>query len=211
MDYYQETFDTWNKIAKLYADVFMDLDIYNASYDKFCELLIGEQASVLEIGCGPGNITQYLFEKKPDISLLATDLAPNMIEIARQHNPQVEFQVLDCRNLSSLKRQFDAIVCGFTIPYLNPEDTSLFLSDCARLLTAKGIMYLSYVAGDSSQSGYQTGSSGDRTYFNYYPEEFIARQVRQNGFEITDHFEIPWRKRDGSQEFHTALILRKQK
>lgn len=30
---YQETFETWNKIAGLYEEKFMDLDLYNQSYD----------------------------------------------------------------------------------------------------------------------------------------------------------------------------------
>ena len=63
MDKYRETFETWNKVAQLYEDKFMDLDLYNDTYDQFCELLLKKNASILEIGCGPGNITKYLLSK----------------------------------------------------------------------------------------------------------------------------------------------------
>ena len=211
MDSYEETLNTWNKIANLYADVFMDLDIYNSSYDKFCELLKGKQVSVLELGCGPGNISRYIKDKIQSVDLLCTDIATNMIEIARQLNPQIQFQVLDCRDLRSLKHKFEAIICGFTIPYLNPKDCSVFLSDCATIIKEKGIMYLSYVAGESTKSGYQTGSSGDRTYFYFYPKAFIEDELKRNTLEVVDRFEIPFHKRDGSEELHTILILQKQK
>ena len=56
MDKYKETFKTWNKVASLYEDKFMDLDLYNNTYDYFCEL-VKDNAKILEIGCGPGNIT----------------------------------------------------------------------------------------------------------------------------------------------------------
>ena len=80
MDSYQETFNTWNKIALLYQDKFMDLDLYNESYDSFCELIPKQQASILEIGCGPGNITQYILTKRPDFIIEGIDVAPNMVK-----------------------------------------------------------------------------------------------------------------------------------
>jgi hypothetical protein len=35
MDKYSITFDTWNKVAQIYQEKFMDLDIYNDTYDAF--------------------------------------------------------------------------------------------------------------------------------------------------------------------------------
>lgn len=36
MDRYKETFETWNKVAIRYQEKFMDLDLYNESYDLIC-------------------------------------------------------------------------------------------------------------------------------------------------------------------------------
>ena len=87
MDNYQETFETWNKLASLYQDKFMDLELYNESYDAFCNSIAKENANILEIGCGPGNITKYLLLKRPNYQIYGIDVAPNMIELARQNNP----------------------------------------------------------------------------------------------------------------------------
>ena len=59
-DRYTETHKTWNKIAQLYEDVFMDLELYKDTYKKFCDLLSRKDASILEIGCGPGRFSEYL-------------------------------------------------------------------------------------------------------------------------------------------------------
>lgn len=55
-----ETLATWNKVAKAYQDKFMDLDIYNTSYISFIKALNHKASKVLELGCGPGNITAFL-------------------------------------------------------------------------------------------------------------------------------------------------------
>jgi hypothetical protein len=34
MDRYKETFETWNKVASLYQDKFMELDLYNDSTNQ---------------------------------------------------------------------------------------------------------------------------------------------------------------------------------
>lgn len=86
-DPYNVTFTTWNKIAETYEKKFMDLDLYNDSYDLFCANIIKQNPNVLEIGCGPGNITRYLLSKRPDLTIEGLDIAPNMIELAKKIIP----------------------------------------------------------------------------------------------------------------------------
>ena len=47
MDKYQETFQTWNKVAEIYQDKFMNLDLYNDSYDVFLDLILKTDSSIL--------------------------------------------------------------------------------------------------------------------------------------------------------------------
>ena len=61
MDNYNHSFHTWDKLAEEYENKFMDLDLYNDSYDLFCQKIEVPQAKILEIACGPGNISKYLF------------------------------------------------------------------------------------------------------------------------------------------------------
>ena len=69
IDKYKETCETWDKVAVLYQEKFMHLDLYNETYDFLCNTLPNGHSSILEIGCGPGNITKYLLSNKSfDIS-----------------------------------------------------------------------------------------------------------------------------------------------
>ncbi|QLH47516.1 MAG: hypothetical protein HWD58_18970 [Bacteroidota bacterium] len=49
MDKYQETLNTWNKIASIYEEKFMDLDIYNETYDTICTSEVKQNAKILEV------------------------------------------------------------------------------------------------------------------------------------------------------------------
>ena len=86
MDKYKETFETWNKIALLYQEKFMDLDLYNDTYDFICNSILKVNSKILEIGCGPGNITKYLLCKRPDFDILGIDIADKMVELAKINN-----------------------------------------------------------------------------------------------------------------------------
>jgi 2-polyprenyl-3-methyl-5-hydroxy-6-metoxy-1,4-benzoquinol methylase len=208
VDRYKETFDTWNKVAQLYQDKFMDLDLYNDSYDLFCQQAAIENASILEIGCGPGNITQYLLNKRPDFNIVGIDISPNMIELAKANNPIANFKVMDCRDIDQLQNRFDGIVCGFCIPYLSGVDGLKMIKDCADLLNNKGILYLSFVEGDYQQSGFQTASTGDRTYFYFYALESLVKELESSGFEINQVLKKKY-ERSNSTEVHTIIIASK--
>jgi 2-polyprenyl-3-methyl-5-hydroxy-6-metoxy-1,4-benzoquinol methylase len=75
MNRYTTTFNTWNKIASAYQDTFMELDLYDDTYDIFCNHLSKKNAAILEIGCGPGNITKYLLLKNSRFNIKAIDAA----------------------------------------------------------------------------------------------------------------------------------------
>ena len=209
MDHYKETAATWNKLANLYEERFMDFTIYNESYDFVCSTLSESQTEILEVGSGPGMIARYLLEKRTDFNILGTDVAPNMVELAQKNNPKAEFQLLDCREILSLNKTFDAILSGFCIPYLSNDDTSAFISDAHSILSENGLIYLSFVPGDENKSGYQTGSSGDKVYFYYHSEENILEALKHSEFKVLKQFSIPYERANGDKEEHLVLIAQK--
>lgn len=93
--------------------------MYNDTYDRFYELVEKLNPAILEIGCGPGNITKYLSAKRPDFRIEAIDVAPNMIELAKANMPTAHFRVMDCREMGRLPSTYDAIIAGFCLSYFS--------------------------------------------------------------------------------------------
>lgn len=55
---------------------------------------------ILEVGCGTGFLTQMLHEAWPEAELIATDIAPKMLERARNRvGKRVQFCEMDAARL----------------------------------------------------------------------------------------------------------------
>ncbi len=145
MDRYKETFDTWNNIASIYQDKFMELGLYNDTYNYICNSIEKPKAKLLEIGCGPGNITKYLLSKRPEFDIFGIDIAPKMIELAKMNNPKAHFAVMDSRQINKLETKYDGIIAGFCLPYLSLIESNELISNAYNLLNDNGLIYLSFV------------------------------------------------------------------
>lgn len=206
----QTPLEIFNKHASAYQERFMHFDLYDDTYDKLCQVL-KPNASVLEIGCGPGNITAYLLSKRPDLDICGIDLAENMIELAKANCPGAKFAVMDGRDISSLNEKFDAVVCGFCLPYLNKEEVEKLITDSSQLLNGKGILYLSAIEDKYEKSGLEVSSNGqDACYIYYYEESALKTFFELNHFENPIAFRKIYSKSDNATSTHLILIACKK-
>ena len=63
----------FNKYAEVYQDKYMDVSLYHSTLDLFAASVANERAEILELACGPGNVTRYLLDKCPGWKILGTD------------------------------------------------------------------------------------------------------------------------------------------
>lgn len=176
----------FDKRAKEYQDKYMDVSLYHDSFDVFCNAIKKQGAEILELACGPGNVTRYLLDKRPDFKILGIDLATNMLDLARKNNPEAEFRLMDCRDIGRLNKKYDGIAGGFCLPYLSKEESVRLIRHAAGLLKPNGILYLSTMEDDYSKSGLQTSSYGDQAYIHYHQADYLVAALEENGFRIMD-------------------------
>jgi len=55
-------------------------------------------AAVVDLGCGPGNLTALLSERWPSATVIGVDSSAEMVERARADVPEIEFRVGDVRD-----------------------------------------------------------------------------------------------------------------
>jgi 2-polyprenyl-3-methyl-5-hydroxy-6-metoxy-1,4-benzoquinol methylase len=205
------TLHNWNQLAQAYQDKFMKMDLYNATYDRFCAVIEKDDARILELGCGPGNITKYILEQKPNYSILATDTAPSMIELGKINVPKAQFQLLDVRDMLELNSTFDAILGGFVVPYLDSKETEQFIADNFQMLNNNGILYFSCIEKEASYSETQTSSDGKITMeVNYHDAATLLSSLEKNHFKLLSVFRIDYPKPNGTSDIHLVIIAQKK-
>lgn len=182
----------------------MHLRYYDDSYDEFLKWLPGPR--VLDVCCGPGNISLYLKSKDPSLKVTGVDYAPGMIDQFKQHLPEDQVYCGDFLEFESGEEQFDGLICGFGIPFVADSELPGWLGHSNKLLNTGGIMYLSFVEGETHQSGFKIGSTGLRVYFHYHRVQMLIQILQQSGFLLLASFEVP---HPGSQEMHQVLLLKK--
>lgn len=209
MDKSEIAVSIFNKYAEQYQAKFMDVSLYHSSFDFFCDSIKDKNPDVLELACGPGNITKYLLEKRGDIKILGTDLAPQMIELAKRNNPGAEFEILDCRKIRSLNKTFNAIMCGFCFPYLSKEEADKLISDAYSVLNPEGIIYISTMEDDYSKSGLRKGSQGDEIFMHFYPESDLNNMLLKSQFNILSAQRVKSVMADNSAVTDLIIIAQK--
>ena len=209
MDKNQIAVAIFDKRASEYQNKFMDVNLYSNSFNLFCDSIPKPNADILELACGPGNITRYLLEKRPDFNILGTDLSPNMLVLAQKNNPNTAFQLLDCRDLARLNKKYDAIMCGFGLPYLSKKEAVKLIEDASMLLAPCGVFYLSTMEDDYSKSGFKRGSAGDEMYIHYHEADYLLEALKRSDFEIIDLKRQDFPMPDGTKMTDLVIIAKK--
>lgn len=182
----QKAIEVFDSCADFYEQKFMGFDLYNTSIITFCDVIQSKDPQLLELACGPGNITRFLSEKRPDLNILGTDLSENMLELARKNIPQASFQLLDIRDVLRLNQQFDAIMCGFGLPYISQEDAIQLIADCSQALHDNGVLYISTMEGNYSDSHWKGPNSGNgpKTFTHYHEAKYLIEAMKSNGLKV---------------------------
>jgi trans-aconitate 2-methyltransferase len=78
-----------------------------------------EPASVVDLGCGPGNLTALLVERWPHSAVVGLDSSAEMIEKAEATTPAVAFRVADLRDWADAGGEpVDVIVSNATLQWV---------------------------------------------------------------------------------------------
>jgi trans-aconitate 2-methyltransferase len=87
----------------------------------FLDLLarVGARApsEVVDLGCGPGNLTGLLAERWPDAHVLGLDASPEMVAQARERGQRVDYEVADLRDWCP-DRPVDVLVSNATLQWV---------------------------------------------------------------------------------------------
>jgi trans-aconitate methyltransferase len=207
-NHYDQSVSVFNDFADEYEKRFMDISLYKEVMDSLLNRIKCTGNELLELGCGPGNITRYLKARMPELKITGIDLSENMIEKARKNVPDAEFRVMDVRRIKELHHTYDVIIASFCLPFLSYPDFEKMIRDCKDILNNNGILYISTMEGTADRAGFEaTSFSGNhKVYFNYYKKEHKEDELKKNDFEI-----VEYRNQRYDNSLHDLIFIAKKK
>ena len=129
----------WSTIADRYDRV-VDQQIGGPTRTAVRERLAreGRLGRTVELGCGTGFFTGVLAEKAE--SVLATDLSPGMLDLARRDAPvNVTFQVEDCQRTSLPDASYDTAFVSLVLHFTDPARV---IAEMHRILRPGGTLII---------------------------------------------------------------------
>jgi len=106
----------------------------------FREYLRNKEAKILVAGCGTGRIPFHLL-RMGFTKIVAFDIIPEVIQIAKKIEPSLDFRVLDATNLNEFNAEsFDLVIFPYNgIDYIHPiEKRKKALREIHRILNVGG-------------------------------------------------------------------------
>lgn len=174
---------TYNYCAEVYEELHMDITPFQEEVDYFCHNLTSYKSKIVDLGCGPGNYSKYLFSKGFK-NITGYDLSEEMIKRAKKNVPEADFKLEDVRKLKLLPASCHGVFSSFCIPYISYHETEHLIDSVFKILKSSGVFYISCIEG--THCGFEQMSfSGEMAVFIYhYTEEFLTGAMEEKGFQI---------------------------
>lgn len=116
-DYSNIPIDFWGEIVK-------SIDIFPS-------------ATMLDIGCGTGELCDFIQEVSPESKVIGLDIASDILQkVKLQTNSSISYLAGDAENLSFISGSIDRITAIHSLPYVRNIDMAL--TEVSRILSESG-------------------------------------------------------------------------
>jgi ubiquinone/menaquinone biosynthesis C-methylase UbiE len=177
----------YDKVAENYGQAFYyelyakHLDV--KLLDLFCER-VNPNMPVCEIGCGPGEIATYL--KYKGINMVGVDFSEEMIKMAKQLNPHIDYQVGDVFSLNFENQYFSGVLAPFLFVNYEMEEIKKAFVEIRRVLAPDGLFYLSFHAGNDRIHVPDFLVPDNPLEFIFLDVSAIEKLLNETGFEVIE-------------------------
>lgn len=88
------------------------------SIDLVSRIEFKNPSTIIDIGCGPGNSTQILYQRWPDCKILGVDNSEAMIKKAKHDYPSQEWKLVDAEK-DVISGKYDIVFSNATIQWIH--------------------------------------------------------------------------------------------
>ena len=179
----QEIIERFNRLAAERQHWIERNRYYYEKQRKYLKFLICEGASVLEIGCGTGDLLNALKPRRG----VGIDFSPEMLAVARARYPHLEFRDADVETLEEWGEKFDFIVIADVVGHLQDiQETFTRLRYLCRPETRIVISYYNFLWEPILGLGEMLGLKMPQQYQNWLSSEDICNLLALTQFQVVN-------------------------
>ncbi|WP_329109602.1 class I SAM-dependent methyltransferase [Micromonospora sp. NBC_01699] len=157
--------------------------------------LAGRPGPVLDLGCGPGHITDYLRSLGADAT--GIDLVPEFIAHARATHPSGSYQLGSIESLAVADHSIAGILAWYSLIHLPPQDLDGVLAEFRRVIAPAGALVLGLFVGD------EVAAFDHKVVTAYrWPVDEFSERLARAGFTEVERLQRP---ADGTHRPHAAI------
>lgn len=186
------TIETYNNIVEEYVDYYKSKDLNgNVQFQKEIDYLISQlndNATILDAGTAIGDYPKFLTEKcDKNFNVIGIDTSENMLRKAKKNAPKAKFKLMDIRNITFDKDNFDAIICFASLIHVDDKTCLRVLDKFSELLKDKGIIAINVMECNNEEKEIfipEPFNPKYKTYFNRYSKQFFIDYFTANNYTI---------------------------
>jgi len=153
---------------------------YHGQLEKYLRYLIPANSSVIEIGCGTGDLLAVLNPGRG----LGIDISSKMVEIAQKKFPHLQFETGDLENLQ-IEKRFDYVIVIETIGHVDDIQSAFKeLHKVCKPETRVIIVYYNYLWEPVLKFAEAVGLRMKQPLQHWLPLDDISNLLYLNDFEV---------------------------
>ncbi|TFC14588.1 class I SAM-dependent methyltransferase [Cryobacterium algoritolerans] len=172
--------DAYGRRSAAYVELFGRIDAAaEADREAVLAWARGLTGPVIDVGCGPGQWTHFLFEHGLEIE--GIDPTPEFIDAAEQQYPEVRFRIGQAEHLDVDNGSLGGVLSWYSLIHIDPLCIDTALAEFARCLRPGGSLALGFFEGPEVRAF----SHAVATAY-YWPLDTLSARVEACGFTITE-------------------------
>jgi ubiquinone/menaquinone biosynthesis C-methylase UbiE len=134
---------------------------------------------VIDIGCGPGQWTDYLHQRGVDIE--GVDPVPEFIDEARQRYPGVDYRIGHAEQLGVDDASLGGVLAWYSLIHTDPDQMGEPLTEFARCVRPGGTLVIGFCEGAELAA---FDNAVTTAYF--WPVDLLSSRLEEAGFAVAD-------------------------
>jgi SAM-dependent methyltransferase len=198
---------TYDRVAAEYAQRIFDELQYKPLDRQLLDRLaaaVSPGGVICDLGCGPGQIARYLRDRGARV--VGVDLSPQMIEQARQLNPDIEFRQGNMLALDAADEAWAGIAAFYSLIHVPRAEVVTALLELKRVLQPGGLLLIAVHLGAEVLHLDEWWGQAVSADFVYFQAPEIQAYVQAAGFQIEELIERPPYP-DVEHQSHRAYLL----